>query len=402
MPTKRLTAKGLDALRADGPRTDYFDSGANVPGFGLRVSSAGTRTWFLMYRDAHGRQKRFKVGTNPPMGLEKARTAARSQLLGVQVQDADPAAARRARRSAQTFDTLAERFIDEYAKPHKRSWRDDGRQIRTMLLPKWKNRAAADISRADVRDVLGAVAKDRGGVTANRLRALVSKLFRWSVAQGYLDANPASELPKLARESGRERVLSDDELRALWARLDAAEKDETIDPAVALWLRLRLLTAQRGGSVARMKWADLDTARKVWEIPATDMKAGHPHVVPLSPPVLKLLDARRKVVGKDSVFVLEGGRGRRQRLGVTDAIGLDDFRPHDLRRTAATGMARAGVQRFIIARVLGHVDRSVTGIYDRYEYLNEKRVALDTWARKLMAILENKRGSKVVAFGKQV
>ena len=270
-----------------------------------------------------------------------------------------------------------------------------------MCLPPWKGRAAAEITRADVRDLLGAVAKTRGGVTANRLRALLSKLFRWATSQDYIPANPASDLPKLTKETSRARVLSDDELRALSARLDAAEADATLPAGVVLWLRLRLLTAQRGGSVARMKWADVDLERKVWEISAADMKAGSAHVVPLSPAVVKLLKERRKVVAQGSTFVLEGGRSRRQRLGVTEAIGLEDFTPHDLRRTAATGMARAGVQRFVISRVLGHVDRSVTGIYDRFEYLNEKRVALDAWARKLTSILENKTArSGVVPFMK--
>jgi integrase len=159
---------------------------------------------------------------------------------------------------------------------------------------------------------------------------------------------------------------------------------------VALWLRLRLLTAQRGGSVARMKWADVDFERKVWEIPAADMTAANEHVVPLSPQVITLLKERRKTVAAAATYVLEGGRSRRQRLGVTAAIGIEDFKPHDLRRTAASGMARAGVQRFIVARVLGHIDRSVTGVYDRHEYLSEKRWALDTWARRLAAILEPK------------
>lgn len=401
MPTKRLTAKNIKTLSAIGARTDYFDAAANVPGFGLRVSAAGKRTWFLMYREPNGRQLRHKIGTHPPMGLEKARSTARTALLGVQVNEADPAAAKRARRSADTFDKLADRFIEDYAKPHKRSWRDDARQIRSMCLPRWKGRAAADITRGDVRDLLADVAKNRGGVTANRLRALLSKLFRWATSQDYIPANPAADLPRLAKETSRARVLSDEELRALWARLSAAEGDDTLPAGVALWLRLRLLTAQRGGSVARMKWADVDLERKVWEIPAADMKAANEHVVPLSPTVIKLLKERRKAVSEGSTFVLEGGRSRRQRLGVTEAIGLEDFKPHDLRRTAATGMARARVQRFVVARVLGHVDRSVTGVYDRYEYLNEKRVALDTWARKLTAIIENKATAKgVVPFQK--
>jgi integrase len=400
MPTVRLAAKQVPTLRALGDvQTDYFDAGANVPGFGIRVSPAGKRTWFLMYR-ANGRQKRHTIGTNPPMSLAKARGAARTALLDVQVTEADPAAAKRARRSADTFEQLAEKYIDDYAKPHKQTWNEDARQIRTMCLPRWKSQVATEITRADVRELLGAVAKDRGGVTANRLRALLSKLFRWAVSQDYLSANPASELPKLARERSRERVLSDDELRALWARLDDAEETEALPAAVVLWMRLRALTAQRGGSVARMKWADVDFERRVWEIPAADMKAGHSHIVPLSPAVIKLLKARRKVVSEDSTYVLEGGRSRRLRLGVTEVIGLEDFTPHDLRRTAATGMARARVPRFIVARVLGHVDRSVTGVYDRYEYMNEKRTALETWARRFTAILESKSSGTVVPFAR--
>lgn len=399
MPTRRFNARTAETLRPGATRIDYFDEAANVPGFGLRVAPGGHRTWFLMYRNDRGQQRRHKLGTHPPMGVADARTAARKALLGVQVAEADPAAAKRARRTAETFEKLAERFIENYAKPNKRSWREDARQLRSMCLPPWKARAAADLTRAEVRDLLADVAKTRGGVTANRLRSLLSKLFRWAVSQDYLPANPAAELPRLTRETSRDRQLSDDEIRALWARLAATEGDNTLPAAVTLWLRLRLLTAQRGGSVQRMKWADLDFVRKVWDVPAADMKTGKPHIVPLSPVVIKLLKARREIVSEGSTYVLEGGRSRRIRLGVTEAIGLEDFAPRDLRRTAATGMARAGVPRFIVARVLGHADRAVTGVYDRHEYVNEKRLALETWARHLTAILENKRsGGAVVTF----
>jgi integrase len=390
MSTTRLTVKRLASLRATGAQTDYFDAAANVPGFGIRVSAAGHRVWFLMYREPNGRQVRHKVGTHPPMDLHAARKTARAVLLGVQVNDADSTAAKRARRSAGSFDKLADRFIENYAKPHKRSWREDARQIRSMCLPRWKGRTAADITRADVRDLLGAVAKSRGGITANRLRALLSKLFRWAVSKDYIPANPASDLPRLAKEVSRARVLSDDEIRTLWKRLDDATAGDALPAGVALWLRLRLLTGQRGGPVARMKWVDVDFERKVWEIPAADMKSANEHVVPLSPQVITLLKERRKTIADGATYVLEGERSRRQRLGVTGAIGMEDFKPDDLRRTAATGMARAGVQRFIVARVLGHADRSVTGVHDRHEYLTEKRWALDTWARRLAAILEAK------------
>jgi integrase len=268
------------------------------------------------------------------------------------VEDADPQAAKKARRSADTFDVLAERYIEDYAKPHKATWDEDARQIRTMCLPRWKGKAAVDITRADVRELLRDVAKKRGGVTANRLRALLSKLFRWAVSQDYLPANPASELPKLAKETGRERVLTHDEIRDFWQKADEAE-----NPAIGLWLKLRLLTGQRGESLLGMKWADVDLDAGLWEVPAAAMKARNPHVVPLSPTACELLKtATERHPEKLPTYVLAGGRARRLRLGVTDLVGLEDFQPRDLRRTCATGMARAGAQRFIVARVLGHVE----------------------------------------------
>jgi integrase len=380
-------------LKATGTQTDYFDQGANVPGFGIRVSAAGRRVWFLLYR-VNGKLKRHTIGTNPPMGLETARKTARTQLLGVQVEDGDPQAAKKLRRSADTFDTLAERFIEDYAKPHKATWNEDARQIRTMCLPRWKGKAAVDITRADVRELLRDVAKKRGGVTANRLRALISKLFRWSVSQDYLPANPASDLPKLAKETGRERVLGEDEIREFWQRANDVE-----NPAIALWLKLRLLTGQRGETLLKMKWVDVDIDKVcVWEVPAADMKARNAHVVPLSSSVCELLKTAKDTHQKLPTYVLDGGRARRLRLGVTDLVGLEDFQPRDLRRTCATGMARCGTQRFVVSRVLGHVDRSVTGIYDRFEYLNEKRVALDAWARRVSQILEGKADDSVVPF----
>jgi integrase len=394
MPTIKLTAKKLDKLRATGTQTDYFDQGANVPGFGIRVSAAGRRVWFLLYR-VNGKLKRHTIGTNPPMGLEQARKAARTQLLGVQVEDADPQAAKKARRSADTFDVLAERYIEDYAKPHKASWDEDARMIRTMCLSRWKGKTAVDITRADVRELLRDTAKKRGGVTANRLRALLSKLFRWAVSQDYLPANPASDLPKLGKETGRERTLSDDEIREFWQKADGAE-----NPSIGLWLKLRLLTGQRGETLLKMKWADVDLKdRQSWEVPAADMKARNPHVVPLSASVSELLKAaKEKHPEKLPTYVLDGGRARRLRLGVTDLVGLENFQPRDLRRTCATGMARCGTQRFIVARVLGHVDRSVTGVYDRFEYFWEKRVALDGWARRVAQILEGKADDSVVPF----
>ena len=399
MPTVTLTAKTLPTLKP-GPtgRTDYFDAGAHIPGFGIRVSAA-KRTWFLLYRK-HGQLKRLTVGTFKPMGLAAARMAAGRALLTAQVSDVDPAAEKKARRAAQTFGELAAQYLELHAKAKKRTWREDARQLRSIVLPKWRNRRTVEIAKADVSALIDEAATKRGGYAANRLHALLSKVFRWAVSRSKLEANPMAGLQKPAAETSRDRELTPDELRALWARLAAAEADQTMPAGVALWIRLRALTAQRASSVAKMKWADVNLEDRVWDIPAADMKGKKPHVCPLSPAVCALLTAQRATLPRDAEYVLEGGRSRRKRLGVTETLGIPNFRPTDLRRTAATGMARAGIARFIVARVLGHADRTVTGIYDRYEYLNEKRIALDTWARRLDEILTESASGAIVPFVK--
>jgi integrase len=103
---------------------------------------------------------------------------------------------------------------------------------------------------------------------------------------------------------------------------------------------------------------------------------------------------------KDSVFVLAGARGKRQQAEAAATFTVEDFRGHDLRRTAASFMASGGIQRLTISKILNHVERGVTRVYDRHSYDPEKRAALDWWGTKLQAILENKDGAKVLPFAK--
>jgi integrase len=390
MPTENLTAKSIATLRAIGAQTDYFDGAAHVPGFGLRVSRAGRRTWFLMYRGSGRRVRRLPLGTYPPMLLADARTAARVALLQVQT-GVDPAAHKQAHRTAVRFEDLAERFITVYAKPNKKTWYADLRQLRCSAIPVWRHRSAIDLTRGDVTALLDDVHAARGGVTANRLLSVLSKLFSWAVERQYVPTSPVVGVRRTFAETSRERFLSDDEVLRFWQRVEEVEKAGDIKPGVALWLRLRLLTAQRGEAVHPMKWADVDLAAKLWDIPAADMKGGVGHLVPLTPYVCTLLTARR-VAHPGDVYVMQDERSRRLRTGVPALFEsvLSDFQLRDLRRTATTGMARLKVPRFIQSRVLGHVDSSMTGIYDRFEYLDEKRAALLKWEGHVLTVIRRK------------
>jgi len=161
-------------------------------------------------------------------------------------------------------------------------------------------------------------------------------------------------------------------------------------------LALRLVTAQRGGEVLNLRWRDIDG--DWWTIPAESSKNKLPHRVFLTSTAKKILEAVRALQPDESAYVFVGVRGKRQRSGALDTLDIPDVRPHDFRRTAASMMASVGIQRLVIAKVLNHVDRGVTAIYDRHGYDPEKRVALEMWDRTMAAILEGKPAGTVVPF----
>ncbi len=222
-------------------------------------------------------------------------------------------------------------------------------------------------------------------------------------------------------EKSRDRVLSDEELRELWPALEclaADVEDETdqaaqkrrrakarVTPATAQALQVQLLTAQRPGETQKMRWADVDLESGWWTIPASVAKNELAHRAPLTRPVSEILQRHRELGGENAKVVFENRRGagsiahRAKKAASILCRGLSfAFRAHDLRRTASTGMAEAGVPRDHIAKVLNHIEGgpAATRIYDRYAYDKEKRDALERWERRLRAIVEG-RTAKVVS-----
>jgi integrase len=290
-----------------------------------------------------------------------------------------------AARTALTFGELADDYVERHAKVHKKSWREDQRQLNGKDLKPWRNRPAAEINRADVRRVLDSmVAPPRSApVAANRLRAVLRKLFNWAIQQERLEHNPAASIPKPGRERARERVLSEDEIRRVWSAC------ETQRPLVSAWFRLRLVTAQRGAELLQMRWQDIDESASWWTIPGEFAKNGRAHRVYLSTMARAILTAvpRAHNVWVFPLSAMGDHRHVARRIAVPKRANVVDFRGHDLRRTAATFMATDGITRFVLGRVLNHADSGITAVYDRASYDAEKRHALTVWSDKLQAIL---------------
>jgi integrase len=402
----------------------------------LTVLPSGRKQLSVRYRFG-GTQRRVLVGEYPAVSLAMARKRARHAAAAID-DGRDPAGEQHAAK-ARPIDTVAA-LVTEYVAKHvrvkQRGWKEaEERVLNVEVLPAWNGRSRNSPGTMSARwwPRLSTAAAPSWRTAL----AVVRRMLNYGIRNDWLDANPASLIDKPGREVSRERVLTDDEIRRLWRLLcrqpTTAERaapgrkrstgtpDDPIcpvAPALADAIKLRLLIAQRGGEVVKMRWQDVDLETGWWTIPGECAKNGRAHRVPLVRDAIALIKAQQKDhddqperddESKDDdtskfVFVGSGAsvRDRAKKAPSRIARVLKfDFRGHDLRRTAATRMAEAGVPRQHISAVLNHVEggASVTRVYDRYSYDAERRRALETWARTLRAIVKQSEPGKLLPFG---
>tara|TARA_R110000824_G_scaffold180885_3_gene361436 strand:+ start:658 stop:2085 length:1428 start_codon:yes stop_codon:yes gene_type:complete len=367
-------------------QVDYWDR--DLKGWGLRVSTSGRRTWFVMYR-ADGRRERFTLGTYPAMGAADAREKALGVLRSLANGD-NPAQAKRTGKLVDTFAELAEGYIRYYAKgeklatwedgrkiceanpgfklvgrklvtpagyspddlkendrairaflaapetppaPNKRSWRKDQDVIDRDLLPEWRYRKADSITRLDVNRVLDKIVGRGSSVQANRVLEIIRVMYSWAIGTSRVEihVNPCHEVKKRHKEKSKERHLSTDEIPLFWPMAGNAEHPAKITEASKLALRLILATAQRPGEVLGMRKAELDANWETsndpgWTIPGERVKNGRTHRIPLSPLALDLLREAVALSG-ESPFVFPSPRGNGPMLvsSLSHAIARSQF-----------------------------------------------------------------------------
>jgi integrase len=239
-------------------------------------------------------------------------------------------------------------------------------------------------------------------------------MLRLAVNRELIDYNPAQDISVMPVKD-RDRCLSEPELKAFWKACELPHELDGLALSIEMGLALRMaaVTLQRGGEVVGMRWSELDIDNRVWSIPPDRMKSARPHAVPLSEQAITLLEQSKGLHAKatDYVFLSPRSTNHIERRAFSRAmnrivkvLGMPRATPHDLRRTGATMLTseRIGISRFIVSQVLGHSSdtggaAAVTGIYDRYAYLPEKRRALNAWAAHLMQIVgENEETSTVI------
>jgi integrase len=383
---KRFTQLSVDKEKPSSIRREVPD--AIQAGLYLVIQPTGKKSWAVRYRFG-GKPKKLTLPRG--ISLADARNLAR-EALGNVMKGVDPARPVTV-PTTHTFGEVASEFIKRHVKQNTSVayTRNVERFFAKDVLPAWGNRDIATITRLDVNMLLDGVIdriKDEHGTTAkgssaNNVHSMLRSLFFWAVGRGYVDASPVTGVKTPLNLASRDRTLSEDEVSGLWGACEA------VGYPCGTMAQLLLLTGQRRSEVAGMRWDEIK--ERVWTIPAERSKNGEAHSVPLSEAALEILNSIPKIKGT-YVLTHRGDNGivdfSRTKRVIDAAADIDHWTFHDLRRTFSTGMAKLHVPQEVTEKILNHVSgklRGVAGIYNRHDYADEKRQALEAWGRYVLA-----------------
>jgi integrase len=428
MAAKRdFTDRFLKSIKPAEPGKRLIIYDAQVPGFGIRVterSREDSKGSFVLVARFPGSDNPVprRIGDYPALSLAKARQIAREWREDLR-QGIDPKAKeaerrrQEQRRRADTFAAVFGAYADERLST-LRTGADVKRAIEAHVVTQWGERPLTDIRRADVNELVRELRKG-APIRANRVLAYLKTFFGWCVDQDLIEASPAAAVKRPSKEVKRDRVLTDAEIRAIWEACGELG-------AFGRAFRFMLATGQRRSEVGEMTWREIDRSNQLWTLSRERTKADRAHEVPLSSLALSIIDdcprlgeyvfstgrsARAQTGGAASARPISGwskAKAALDKLALTkaNAIAIErceeaptkfsDWHLHDLRRTAATHMAKLGADRVVIGKVLNHAEQEVTAIYDRHRYDAEKRRALEAWAQRLHEIVGASEEVKIV------
>jgi integrase len=385
----KLTLARIGNLKCPDGKRDMLVFDDEQRGLGVRVTAGGSKTYLAQY-NWHGRKRRIPLGSCSGVSLAKARDAVRA-IMGDVAKGIDPAterkkAAAEAHRKAAHEALTLSALLEDWQALHLASKRPRyAAEAVRALRRAFKNHLdlpAADLDRATAVKALDAMARQGSPAMAAQTAAYGKAAYGWAVKRGALSVNPFVNLPA-APTVKRDRVLSDDELAAIWRATDG------IGPFSGI-VRLLILTGQRREEVAGMTWAELSGDFSTWIIPASRAKNGATHLVPLSAQAQDLL---RNVHRFGELVLGPFNNWARAKAALDVKSGVTEWRLHDLRRTAATGLQRLGVRLEVTEQVLNHISGSragIVGVYQRHDFASEKRAALDAWGAHVLAVVEGR------------
>jgi integrase len=379
----RLTDRYLLSLKPPASRRlDIVDTEAQ--GLVLRVTAKGVKSWSIRYSPKAAGQRRASYGTYPAITLAEARQRARdiaaAAARGVDLPAQEAGEREEQRKADKTVADLLDEYVERYCKQNQRRWTVTERVFESHVKPAVGRIALAKLRRGDIVEMLDDLQNKKGfRAQVNRVRSQIMAALNWAVEREYLDVNPATAVKRRKIEVSRDRVLSDEELRAIW-RI-AQGLPEPSQSLVKAWI----LTGQRRDEVRCMPWSEVNLSRALWTLPAARNKGKRDHEIPLSPAMVELLSGLRRREGP--VFSTDGTKpytGEKRLKAILDReSGVTGWTYHDLRRTVSTGMAALHVPQDTIDRVLNHAKGTLASVYNRHAYLDQKRKALDAWAERV-------------------
>jgi integrase len=390
---RRQRRKSLtDAMVAALPRSPkrYTRADPEQRSHYLRIPPQGPVTYHTAARDPYGKLVWSQNGTADLLKIEESREITRAKIKRIKagLPASEPLPPR-----PDSFKSVAESWLKRYvAKQGLRSQREIERCLRVYVYPHWVDRAFTTIGRSDLAKLKDNIEDHHGARTADLVGSYLSTIGNWYGERSDDYINPflrhKRRVPKGAGK--RSRMLNDDELRRLWAACEKAD-------SFGRFVMLLLLTAQRRGALARMRWRDLDG--DVWHMPREPREKGNGGVLKLPPIALEIIRAQPKLAGDDRVFWMfrnETSSLAEPKSRLDKNCGLSGWVLHDARRTARSLMSRAGVPSEHAERVLGHVIPGIEQIYDRHEYFEEKGAALAKLEQLIKQIVHGEPGGNVL------
>jgi integrase len=418
--------KACEHAKSEKPQTDFPVAGS--PGLSLRVSEDGRKVWTLRYRrQADGKQKRLTLGTYPDIPLKDARIRAR-KARGEASDGGDPAGAKQDRRKGETFDALARQWI-AFKRRQGRAETYVGRcEFRLRNFPKWfAEMKAAEIKRVNVTAVLEEIAKRGATTETNRHQAFISAVLKWAVSEGLIERDASAGVKRRFAEEARERVFSDDEVRAFWFGLGNSDPRPQLgrlradgtrttyvrrppvnggEPAI-IAMRLCFVLGQRPKEIAHLRKDKLalDALHPTATVDKTTAKNRTEHVIPLPRLAVELLRRACEISGDSEwVFPDRDGAGPlnpnrfskiverlRNRSKDGTVCGVKDAQLYDSKKTVATFLGDAGYPDQFIGLLFNHLTAkggTVTGKhYNHARYMAQKREMIELWARHLEGVL---------------
>lgn len=363
-------------------------------GFGVRKFASGQARFFVRYYQGET-ERRMSLGSASKSTLDAAREAAAKIILDAKT-GSDPQAIKKLQRKRDgiALGKLIEPFLNAHATEWAPGYFADNKRYLNDYWAPLHAMAVDEIRRDDVVRVLDDIATRRGKVTADRCKAALSSFYAWAIERTPAETIPTLHVKARAKGGGRERVLSLEEMGEIWSVLDDSSDYGAI-------LRLLMLTGQRRSEIADLSWSEFHVQKRLGpkqypaeiELSGQRTKNGRPHIIPLSKPAADIIGARPRIAGRDYLFG-EGGAGfqgwskAKARLDAK-LPRLAPWRVHDLRRSVVTHLAEAGTQPHVIEALVNHVSGTkagIAGVYNKAEYMPERRKALNAWAERLLNI----------------